>query len=186
MSGVAGLHGAVAVVLLCGLVFIEEAGVPLPLLPGDGLLIACGVLAANHAVDASDAIPALCVAAVGGALVGYGWARAIGRPGLDALSRRVRAGQLVARAAERLRAEGSGGIIVCRLLPGLRVYTSLVAGASGMEARVFVIGLVPAVVLWVGGFVGIGFAIGVPAERVLSHGEQVALNSVVVALAAGA
>jgi membrane-associated protein len=187
MSGIGGLHGAVAVLLICGLVFIEESGVPLPMLPGDGLLVALGVLAANHAVDAHDAVPALCVAAITGALVGYGWARAIGRQGLDALARRLRAGALIDRAGRRLRAAGAGGIVVCRLLPGLRVYSSLVAGATGMEPRVFVAGLVPAVVIWVVGFVALGYAVGAPAEHFLSHGQQVALNAaVVLGLAVGA
>jgi membrane-associated protein len=187
MSGVGGLHGAIAVLLICGLVFIEESGVPLPMLPGDGLLVALGVLAANHAVDAHDAVPALCIAAITGALLGYGWARAIGRQGLDALARRLRAGELIDRAGRRLRAAGAGGIVVCRLLPGLRVYSSLVAGATGMEPRVFVAGLVPAVVIWVVGFVALGYAVGVPAEHLLSHGQQVALNAVVIlGLALGA
>jgi membrane-associated protein len=187
MSGIGGLHGAIAVLLICGLIFVEESGMPLPMLPGDGLLVACGVLAANHAVDAHDAVPALCVAATTGALVGYGWARAIGRRGLDGLARRLRAGEVVDRAGRRLRAAGAGGIVVCRLLPGLRVYSSLVAGATGMEPRVFVAGLVPAVVIWVVGFVALGYAVGVPAEHLLSHGQQVALNAVVVlALAVGA
>lgn len=187
MSGIGGLHGAIAVLLICGLVFIEESGVPLPMLPGDGLLVALGVLAAKNAVEARDAVPALCVAAITGALVGYGWARAIGRWGLDAVARRLRAGELIDRAGRRLRAAGAGGIVVCRLLPGLRVYSSLVAGATGMEPRVFVAGLVPAVIIWVVGFVALGYAVGVPAEHFLSHGQQVALNAVVVlGLAVGA
>src|SRR5438445_799804 len=44
MSYLQGLHGVVAIVLLCSLLFAEEAGVPLPFAPGEVVLMAGGLL----------------------------------------------------------------------------------------------------------------------------------------------
>jgi hypothetical protein len=43
MGFIQGLHGTMALVLLCSLLFAEEAGVPLPT-PGELTLIAAGLL----------------------------------------------------------------------------------------------------------------------------------------------
>jgi membrane protein DedA with SNARE-associated domain len=45
-----GLHGAVAIVLLCSLLFAEEVGAPLPI-PGELTLIAAGLLIAAGGLD---------------------------------------------------------------------------------------------------------------------------------------
>ena len=38
MTVLQGLHGLIAVLLLCTLLFIDEAGVPLPVAPNEALL----------------------------------------------------------------------------------------------------------------------------------------------------
>lgn len=50
MNLIQGLHGAVAIVLLCSLLFAEEAGVPIPL-PGELVLVAAGVLIGTGGLD---------------------------------------------------------------------------------------------------------------------------------------
>jgi membrane protein DedA with SNARE-associated domain len=50
MGFIQGLHGTVALVLLCSLLFAEEAGVPLPT-PGELTLIAAGLLIATGGLD---------------------------------------------------------------------------------------------------------------------------------------
>jgi membrane protein DedA with SNARE-associated domain len=182
VTTIQGIHGAVAIVLLCSLAFVEEAGVPLPMLPGDLILIGAGVLMASHAADWRVFVPALLVATAAGAIVAFVWTRAVGARGLEALARRLRAGDLLVRTSARLRGTGAKGIFVCRIVPGLRVNASLVAGASGMEMRTFVSGLIPAVVVWGGGFIAAGALVGVPAERLLGRAQGVALNAVVLLL----
>jgi membrane protein DedA with SNARE-associated domain len=52
-----GLHGTVALILVSALLFAEESGVPLPLVPGDVLLIVAGLLIANGAISRGPSFP---------------------------------------------------------------------------------------------------------------------------------
>jgi len=61
------------------------------------------------------------------------------------------------------------GVLVCRLLPGMRVYTNLAAGIASVSRRSFVTGLIPSVLAWTVGFSLLGYLIGHPAERVLAR-----------------
>ena len=47
MNFLQGLHGAVALALVTGLLFAEEAGVPLPFAPGELTLLVAGLLIAS-------------------------------------------------------------------------------------------------------------------------------------------
>jgi hypothetical protein len=47
MSFLGTFHGTLATVVLCVLLFAEESGVPLPLVPGDVLLVYAGILIAS-------------------------------------------------------------------------------------------------------------------------------------------
>ena len=80
-----GLHGAVALALLAGLLFAEEAGVPLPFAPGELTLLAAGLLISAGGLDPWVFAPVAVVACAGGSLVGYYWARALGDRGLESL-----------------------------------------------------------------------------------------------------
>ena len=57
MSYLQGLHGVVAIVLLCSLLFAEEAGVPLPFAPGEVVLMAGGLLIAAGGLDPVVFVP---------------------------------------------------------------------------------------------------------------------------------
>jgi membrane-associated protein len=181
MTLLTGLHGTIAVVLFCALLFAEESGVPMPFAPGDGILIAAGILIANGALVPWIFIPVACVAVFGGALTGYAWTRAIGSKGLHALAAQLRATKALNRVTDRLRSAGPVGIAVCRLLPGLRVYTSLVAGAAGVELRTFLLGTIPSIIIWVCGFTLLGALVGIPAEHLLGQAGKVALNAAMLA-----
>jgi len=181
MTALSGLHGSAALVLICVLLFAEEAGVPLPFVPGDALLMAAGLLIANGSLSLWVFLPAACIAAFGGAVTGYMWTRALGTARLAALAERLGAARALERVSTRLRSAGPGGIAVCRLLPGLRVYSTMVAGAVGVELRVFLTALIPSVLLWVTGFTLLGVLVGVPAERALSHVQRLMFEGVVVA-----
>jgi hypothetical protein len=75
-------------------------------------------------------------------------------------------------------------IAISRLLPGLRVYTSLVAGAVGLGRRRFFGGVVPASALWVLIFTGLGFFVGVPVERLISRLAVYAIGIVFIVVVA--
>lgn len=52
MSFIEGLHGVVAIVLLCTVLLAEEAGVPLPM-PGELALVVAGLLIGTGGLDPS-------------------------------------------------------------------------------------------------------------------------------------
>jgi membrane protein DedA with SNARE-associated domain len=178
--------GLLAVLLICSVLFVEECGVPLPMLPGDGLLVAGGVLAASGRLSPLLFFPAATVAMCAGALIGHGWSGAYGGPLLHRVAHRVGASRHFEAARSRLVATGPWGILVCRLIPGLRVYTNLAAGAAGVNRRTFATGMVPAVLVWVVGFGALGMLLGRPIERLLAATRGGILLSALFALVAAA
>lgn len=181
MSFLGAFHGTLATVVLCLLLLTEETGVPLPLAPGDLILLSAGVLVASGRLWLWVFLPAAIVSATVGALLGHSWARLLGAPGLRVLAKRLRMGHRLERIEQRLRTTGVTGILVGRLLiPGMRVNTTLLAGALGVRRRVFVIGLIPSVVIWVVLFTGLGVVAGVPVEHFLGRVDQVALQGAIL------
>lgn len=179
MNLIQGLHGAVALVLLCSLLFAEEAGVPLPV-PGELILLSAGLLIAAGGLNPWLFAPLAAASAEGGALAGYSWARLVGEHGLGALADRLRQAERLKKVSVRLQAARPLQITVSRLIPGLRVSTSLVAGAAGVNGWRFVAGITPAILVWVLVFTALGALVGVPAERYLSQLERLAVQGVLL------
>ena len=180
-TSVAVTSQAAGLAILFGLLFLEEAGLPLPVAPGEAVLIAAGLLAASGVAPVWVILPLAYLAVTCGALTAYTWAHWIGPERLRALAARLRAGAPYDRAAIRLRAATPLQIAASRLLPGLRVYTSLVAGAVGLDRRRFMTGLLPASALWVVAFMGLGFFVGAPVERLLGRLQAYGVRALVVA-----
>lgn len=178
-------HGALATLVLVGLIFAEESGFPLLLSSGDLLLLSAGVLIATGAMPAWIFLPAATVAAIGGGLVGYTWANRLGAGRLHALARRLRMDDSLQRVEGRIRAAGVPGIMVARLfVPGMRINTTLVCGALNISRRTFVVALIPSVVIWVLVVTGLGMLAGIPIaafmqrvnQALVQGGELVALG----------
>ena len=175
-----GLHGVVAIVLLCSLLFVEEAGVPVPFAPGELTLLAAGLLIAAGGLDPWVFVPIAFAACVGGAMVGYSWARIVGEHSLTGLAARFHQGHALQRVASRIGSSGPVGIGVSRLIPGLRIYTTLVAGAFGVRRRTFLLALVPSTAIWVVVFVVLGMLVGIPVEHFLSQLARLAVQGAIL------
>jgi membrane-associated protein len=169
------LYGDVAVVVICGVLFANEAGVPMPT-TGELILIAGGILVGAGALEPWLFVPLAAVAAVGGAFAGYSWARLIGEGGLQSVAERIGQGRRLAKLSDRLGRAGPLRIALYRLTPGFRVYTSLVAGAAGVDRRRFLIGVGPLTVLWVTTFTVVGALVGVPASLLLNQLQNLVLQ----------
>lgn len=181
-----GLYGDVAVVVLCGVLFANEAGVPMPT-NGELILITGGILAGTGALDPGLFVPLAIAAAIGGAFTGYSWAHLVGEKGLQAVAERVGQGRRLARVSERLGKAGPLRIALYRLTPGFRVYTSLVAGAVGVERRRFLAGICPLILLWVAVYTALGALVGVPASRFLNQLQSLVLQGgLLIAVGVGA
>ncbi|HXA27854.1 MAG TPA: DedA family protein [Candidatus Angelobacter sp.] len=155
------LDGAQAYLLLCTLIFVEEAGVPLPFLPGDVILLAAGYLAAVHSTHLLLFLAVGYSSAVLGALVCYAVSRHLGRRAVLRWGRRVHlTPERLARAEGWLARRGALAIFVARVLPGTRINASIAAGCLRMPLGAFVRGVLPSTVIWLGGFTLLGFLLG--------------------------
>jgi membrane-associated protein len=177
------VHTAVSgIAIVCALLFLEESGLPLPVAPGEAVLIGAGLLIAGGGAPFWLIAPLAYLAVICGVLTGYAWAHRIGPRRVHALAAWLHAGGPYDRAASRLRGATPLQIAASRLLPGLRVYTSLVAGAVGVNMGRFMAGVLPASALWVVAFIGLGFFVGVPVERLLGRAEAYGLKAALVAV----
>jgi membrane protein DedA with SNARE-associated domain len=175
---------ASGIAIVCALLYLEEAGLPLPVAPGEAVLIGAGLLIATGGVPAWVIIPLAYLAVLCGILTAFTWARWIGPDRIHGFAVRLHAAGPYDRAAARLRAATPRQIAVSRLLPGLRVYTSLVAGAVGLKLSRFMLGAAPASAIWLVAFIGLGVFFGAPVERLLGPFQAYALRAVVVAAVA--
>lgn len=184
MSILAGLHGAAAAVLIASLLFVDELGVPLPFAPNEVLLLVAGLLIAGGALHPLLFFPLAIVAMTAGMISGFLWARAVGTERLRRLAARIGAAGHVERAAARIRSARPLDVAVARLLPGVRPYATLLAGAAGMDLRLFLLGALPAIVLWTGVFTLLGTLVGLPVERFLNRFERLGTSGALLALLA--
>lgn len=168
---------------LFAVILVEEAGVPLPL-PGDLFIAAMGFLA--HAGRASFAPTAAVVtlATVLGAGVLYLVSRHAGRPLLVRIARRfgyddAREARLEAWLARR----GAAAVVVGRLVPGLRIVMTVVAGALRLRQSTFALGTLVAGVVWSTLYFWIGWALGASYERVARADALLACWPALVAVA---
>lgn len=127
------------------LLAFEEAG--LFLLPGDISLVAAGLHDSGHPVELLFTwIAASAGMVVGASVLFHGVARA---RSLDRM--------LPRRARDLIQRHHIWGIAVARLVPGLRNATVFVAGSSGISYYQFLIGLVPAALVWSGALLLLGW-----------------------------
>ncbi len=172
ITSIASLSGDLLLVVIAGLVFVEETGIPIPFAPGDLLLIIAGVAIASDTVDAVPMVSALLLATILGAMVGREVFAAVGRPALlkaaDALGFRP----ALNRTTDLLQRRGAPAVFFGRLIPGLRITTTQVAGVSKISRLTFAAGLIPSVVVYIAIFVGLGALLGQPAVRMFHRAEH--------------
>jgi membrane-associated protein len=163
ITSIASLSGDLLILVIAGLVFIEESGIPVPFAPGDLLLMIAGIAIASDTVEPVPMVGALLVATVVGAMVGREVFAAVGRPALTKVADTLRFRPALERATNLLRRGGAPAVFAGRLIPGLRIHTTQVAGVSQISRRTFALGLIPSVVVYIGIFVGLGALVGQPA-----------------------
>ncbi len=172
ITSIGSLSGDLLLVVIAGLVFVEETGIPIPFAPGDLLLIIAGIAIASDTVDAVPMVSALLLATILGAMVGREVFAAVGRPALlkaaDALGFRP----ALNRTTDLLQRRGAPAVFFGRLIPGLRITTTQVAGVSKISRLTFAAGLIPSVVVYIAVFVGLGALVGQPAVRMFHRAEH--------------
>lgn len=147
------------------LLFIEEAGIPLPV-PGDGIMLFTGFLVRMGRLNPFLAFLALESGTLAGATVLFWIMRLGGAP----LVRRY--GKYVGLDEERLpkieewmRRRGSFGIFLGRLVPGLRIPTTIVSGLLEVPYWQFLPYMAAGSSIYILIFLGLGIALGRAAPR---------------------
>lgn len=172
MTSIGSLSGDLLIGVIAGLVFIEETGIPVPFAPGDLLLILAGIAVASDTVEPIPMVAALLLATILGAMVGREVFAAVGGPALLKAADVLRFRPALERATHLLRRRGALAVFIGRLIPGLRISTTQVAGVSKMPRLTFAAGLIPSVVIYIALFVGLGALAGQPAVRLFHRAEH--------------
>src|SRR5262245_29518532 len=131
-----------------------------PPMPGEPLLLGAGALAGTGHLRLWLAATLALAGTVAGDLVWY----EIGRRGGDRVLKwmgrlSIEPDTCVRRGADTFARRGASALLVAKFLPGLNSIGQPLAGALGMPRRCFVIFDVLGAVLWVGLYVGLGYAL---------------------------
>jgi membrane protein DedA with SNARE-associated domain len=172
ITSISSLSGDLLIAVVAGLVFIEETGIPIPFAPGDLLLIIAGIAIASDTVDPVPMVGALLLATILGAMIGREVFAAVGRPALKRAADTLGFRPALDRTSDLLRRRGAPAVFIGRLIPGLRITTTQVAGVSNMPRLTFGAGLIPSVVVYIAIFVGLGALAGQPAVRLFHRAEH--------------
>jgi membrane protein DedA with SNARE-associated domain len=128
-------------------------------------------------------VVAASLASIAGALVAREIMKRAGAPALMKVAGRLHVQGPIDRASRLLRRSGWLGVLAGRLIPGLRIHTSQVAGVIAMPRRTFLTGLIPAVVIYVGLFTGLGVLVGPAAIAAVEHAQGLLVAGALVAVA---
>jgi membrane-associated protein len=180
--GAGGLFASAVLPGILIIVFIET-GLLFPLLPGDTLLFAGGLLSAQPHPPVSIwalgiAVP---IAAVAGDQTAYFIGRRLGPALFAREDSRLFKTHYVTRSHEFFERHGPKTIIMARFVPIVRTFTPVIAGVSAMRYRTFLAFDIVGGIAWGAGVVLLGYFLGNVAV-VKSHVELVVL---LIALASG-
>ena len=148
---------------------LEESGIPLPV-PGDAVMLLAGVRVHQGRAPAYLVLATMVGATLLGGSLLYWLARYGGRPMLYRYAGFLRLDLDHLRRAERLvQRHGWLAIVVGRIVPGLRVATTLVAGVFGVPYRVFLPALALGSSVYILVFFGLGYLAGPEVLRLLER-----------------
>ena len=170
---------------IAALLFVKEAGVPVPV-PGDLVVLTAGVAAAGGSIDPVVGLVVIVVAGIAGGIVQFGLVRGPGRALLLGVLRRVgvpsaRIDALAARMGRR----GATGVAVARMTPGVRVVAIAAAAIAAIRFGRFAVGLTVGNAVFVGAHFALGFAVGKPAIALVSGLAGAVAVVVVLAIVGG-
>ena len=130
-----------------------------PPMPGEPLLLGAGALAGNGRLSLWLAAALALAGTVVGDLVWYEIGRIGGQRVLKWMCRMaIEPDTCVRNGAETLTTHGASALLIAKFVPGLNSIGQPLAGALGMPRRRFVVFDVLGAVLWVGLYVGLGYA----------------------------
>ena len=175
-------YGVYIYLFLFLVIFVETGVVVMPLLPGDSLLFAVGLIAATTGqIDIYTVIPLLIFAALLGDNVNY----FIGRKFGDFIQSKEKILFLKKSHIEETERyfEENGGktVILARFIPIVRTIAPFVAGAGEMKYRTYLLYCISGAILWVTSITLLGYFLG-NIEWVKLNFEKFVLGIVFVSI----
>ncbi len=152
------------------LLLLEEAGIPIPI-PGDTLILIAGMQTHTKLLREGILVVIVsCIATILGSSILFGVMRKGGRPFLLKYGRYIRLSHArIDRGQRWLAGRGRVAIVLGRLIPGLRIVTTVVAGLSDMAYRDFLVATSIAAVIWSLAYYWMGVLFGKNAPLLLSY-----------------
>lgn len=157
------LSGTTLYAVLFAVIFIESGVLVGFWLPGDTILFAAGLVAADGDADVSIYVLSVGVAAAAsaGAIAGYYTGARLGRPFLER-----RHATALARTEEFYGRFGSVTLVAARFVPWARTFAPVLAGAVAMPWYRFLVAVVSGALVWGTGLLLLGYlASAVPGLR---------------------
>ena len=141
-------------------IFVGVMGEQFAPIPGEPLLLAAGALAGIGHLKLGLAAAVALLGAVVGDVVWYEIGRRGGHRVLRWLCRvSIEPDSCVRRSEEMLSRRGAAALLVAKFIPGLHSVAQPLAGALGMRRGPFLLFDLLGTLLWVGFYVGLGYAL---------------------------
>jgi len=141
------------------LLFIEEAGIPLPV-PGDTIILLAGAEVSNGQASATTVVSLVVLATLSGSSILY-WVSRLG--GMVVLSRICRFAHIPEERVEGvgrwLRRHPGPVVVFGRLTPGFRTITSIASGTFGISYLPFLVYTAVSATIWAALYLVLGAAI---------------------------
>lgn len=169
---------------LIALIIFTESGLLVGFfLPGDTLLFAAGILAAQGGLNIVTTIAAIAIAAIVGDNVGYTIGRYSGKRLFHKKDGILFKQEYVERAQKFYEKYGGITIILARFTPIVRTFAPLVAGIGKMDRRLFFFYNVVGAILWSTSVTLLGYYVGQRVPELIHYMEYVIIAVVVLSIA---
>ena len=163
-------------------VFIETGFVIMPLLPGDSMLFAIGVIAATTGkLSLLIIIPLLILAALLGDNLNYFVGHKFGELIKEKKKILFLKREYIEKTEVFFEKNGGKAVIMARFVPIVRTIAPFVAGAGSMKYKNYILNCVLGAVLWVAGITLLGYFLG-QFEVVKNNFEKLVLGIVLISV----
>lgn len=163
-------------------VFVETGFVIMPLLPGDSMLFAIGVIAATTGkLSLVIIIPLLILAALLGDNLNYFVGHKFGELIKEKKKILFLKREYIEKTEDFFEKNGGKAVIMARFVPIVRTIAPFVAGAGSMKYRNYIINCILGAILWVAGITLMGYFLG-QFEIVKNNFEKVVLGIVLLSI----
>jgi membrane-associated protein len=163
-------------------VFIETGFVIMPLLPGDSMLFAIGVIAATTGkLSLIIIIPLLIIAALLGDNLNYFIGHKFGELIKEKKKILFLKREYIEKTEVFFEKNGGKAVIMARFVPIVRTIAPFVAGAGSMKYKYYILNCILGAVLWVGGITLLGYFLG-QFDVVKNNFEKIVLGIVLISV----